>query len=491
MGLKIYNTLARQEEEFKPLSQSHVKMYVCGPTVYDMLHVGNYRGVIFFNLVRRWLEHLGHKVTYVYNYTDVDDKIIKRANEEGKRPDEISAQYIKEYEKDFDALKLTKHEHNPRATEYIDKMVEAIKVLVDKGHAYVIDGEVFFAIGSFKGYGKLSHKKLEELQVGHRVDPDPRKKDPLDFVLWKPSKDGEPSWDSPWGRGRPGWHIECSVMVKTLLGESIDIHGGGIDLIFPHLENEIAQSEAVTGKPFVRTWMHNNFINFGEAKMSKSLGNVVSGRAFLENYHPEILKFLILSVHYRSPLSLADTQIQQAIAALARIYAALSVCEDMLNADNVGALREAPLPNADFKKTLEEADGAFAQAMNSDFNTPAAFAKIFDVVRSFNALLPKAGKPSETLKAQSAVLREFIVSNGELMSLFQEPPAAFLKTLDRILIKEKGLDEGMIEQRIRERIKAREKKDFKTSDAIRDELNGLGIDIKDGIEGTSWEVKKG
>jgi len=485
MALRIYNTLTRKEEEFKPLHPAEVKMYVCGPTVYDVLHVGNFRGVIFFNLVRNWLERLGFKVTYVYNYTDVDDKIINRANKEGKTPEEISAKFIKEFEKDFNALKLTAHDQNPKATEYIEKMVETIQALVQKKKAYIVEGEVFYSVDSFSHYGQLSNKNLEELHVGSRVEPDPRKRNPLDFVLWKPSKEGEPSWASPWGQGRPGWHIECSVMIKALLGESIDIHGGGIDLIFPHHENEIAQSEGETGKPFVRFWMHNNFINFGDTKMSKSLGNVITGRAFLERYHPEIFKYLILSVHYRSPLSLADAQIQQAIAALARIYTALRSADEFQRS----SIKPGKLDKA-FGALLSDAQAEFERSMNSDFNTPSAFAKIFDVVRAYNALLPKSGKATDLLVAQSAALIDFITSNGKLMSLFQEPAAGFLKELDRILIKEKGLDEGMIEQKIQKRIKAREAKDFKTSDKIRNELNALGIDIKDSVSGSSWEVMK-
>jgi len=486
MTLTLYNTLKRKEEPFEPLKKGEVKMYVCGPTVYDVLHVGNFRGVIFFNLVRNWLECLGFKVSYVYNYTDIDDKIINRAKEEKSTPEAVSKKYIAEFEKDFAALKLKAHDYNPKATEFIEKMVEAINVLVDKNKAYVIDGEVFYSVDSFKNYGKLSNKNLEELQAGHRIEVDPRKKNPLDFVLWKSSSEEEPGWDSPWGRGRPGWHIECSVMAKTLLGDSIDIHGGGIDLIFPHHENEIAQSEGASDKPFARYWIHNNFINFGDTKMSKSLGNVIKARDFLERYNVEIFKYLMLSVHYRSPLNLADTQIQQAIAALARIYSAIAIAEEMIGSDQVQATLDS-----EFKKVMDEADTALIEAMNDDFNTPAVLAQIFNVVRIFNAALSKNLKASAELKAQSHVFLDWIKKYGALMSLFEEPAGDFLKNLDQILIDEKGLNPDEINKLIEERNAARKTKDFKRSDQIRNQLAEMGIILQDAPEGTTWEVKKG
>ncbi|HLF18349.1 MAG TPA: cysteine--tRNA ligase [Candidatus Omnitrophota bacterium] len=486
MALKIYNTLKRKEEEFKPLKAGKVTMYVCGPTVYDVLHVGNFRGAVFFNLVRNWLEHGGYKANFAYNYTDIDDKIINRANQEGKSAQEISAMYIREYERDFKALKLRAHDHNPRATDYIQQMIEVIKTLIDKKKAYVIGGEVFYSVDSFKEYGKLSHKNLDELQIGQRVEVDPRKKNPLDFVLWKPSKENEPSWDSPWGRGRPGWHIECSVMAKTLLGDTIDIHGGGIDLIFPHHENEVAQSEGATDKPFVRYWMHNNFVNFGDTKMSKSLGNVVTAREFLNKYNAEIFKYMMLSVHYRSPLSLADAQIQQAVAALARIYSALAAAESLIGAD----VKEGSLDSS-FVKALKESTQQLEEAMDDDFNTPAVFAKIFDVVRAFNALLLKNPKPNPSMKAVAKAFKDWILPYGAMMSLFQESFQEFLRKLDGMLLKQKGLDVKEIEKKFNERNQARAGKDFSKADQLRQELAELGIEIQDALGGSSWQVKKG
>ena len=485
MTLKIYNTLGRKLEDFVPLEQGKVKMYVCGPTVYDLLHVGNFRGAIFFNLVRNWLEHLGYKVDFVYNYTDIDDKIINRAREQGMDPLELSRHFITEFEKDFNALHLKPHEHNPKCTEHMKDMIDFIADLVQKDAAYEIDGSVFYAIDHFKNYGKLSGKDIETLEAGHRVDPDPRKKNPLDFILWKPAKEGEPSWDAPWGPGRPGWHIECSAMNHAYFGDQIDIHGGGIDLTFPHHENEIAQSESHTGKPFAKYWMHNNFINFGDAKMSKSLGNVVKARDFMNQYHPEILKFLMLSVHYRSPLSLAEEQVHQAINGLARIYAALGMA-DAIMAKN---FKDRQADKA-FNQTVTEASEKIEEAMNNDFGTPAVYAALFDVVRAFNATY----KPGKKIDAQSNdrahIFQDFIHKYGDMMALFQEPAAAFLKTLDAILIKEKKIDVAKVENLIAKRNAARAQKDFQTADQCRDELLKMDILVQDGVGGSSWEVKK-
>ena len=457
-------------------------MYVCGPTVYDLLHVGNFRGAIFFNLVRHWLERLGYKVNFVYNYTDIDDKIIKRAQEEGCAPLELSQKYIKGFEKDYARLKLAPHEANPRCTEYIGEMVGFIEELVNQGRAYVIDGSVFYSIDLFESYGGLSGKNIDELQAGHRVDPDPRKKNLLDFILWKPSKEGEPSWDSPWGSGRPGWHIECSCMSRILLGDTIDIHGGGLDLIFPHHENEIAQSQGATGHPLARYWMHNNFIHFGKEKMSKSQGNIVKGRDFMDRYHPEVLKYMILSVHYRSILNLDKIQIDQAIAGITRIYSALAVA---------GQIGFDGVSDEVFVHKLAESDRMIEEALNDDFNTPAMFAAIFDVVRTFNASYEKGKQPDLYVKGRAKVFCEWLKKYGNVMSLFQEPPVEFLRRLDLILMEDKNITAGEIEAMLEERNRAREARDFKKADDIRNKLSNLGILVQDSSEGTSWEVKKG
>lgn len=484
MAIQIYNSQSQKKEAFETLTPGHVKMYVCGPTVYDYLHVGNFRGPIFFNLVRNWLEKSGYKVNFVYNYTDVDDRIIQRAQKENVTSDVISTRYIQEFEKDYASLKLRRHDHNPRVTEFINPIVQFVEGLIKQNKAYAVDGDVYFSVTSFEGYGKLSHKNLEDLASGFRIDVDPRKKHVSDFALWKSSKEGEPSWPSPWGPGRPGWHIECSAMVRGLLGDSIDIHGGGMDLIFPHHENEIAQSEALTGKPFVKYWMHNNMIQFGQAKMSKSLGNIVTGRGFIESYNAEILKFMMLMVHYRSTMDLSDNAISNALTALARIYSALALADRL--AQNAPL---APLP-PELTKAFEDAEAGFTESVNDDFNTAEAMARIFEVIRVFNGVARKPGAVAPAVKAAAQVLGQFIRSKGQLMSLFQEPAEEFLRSLDDMLLKKKELSREAIDQKVQARSDARKNKDFKTSDIIRDELAALGIRIQDGVDGTIWEVDK-
>ncbi len=485
MPLKIYNSLGREKQEFVPLEPGVVKLYVCGPTVYDLLHVGNFRGAIFFNLVRNWLTKSSYDVTFVYNYTDIDDKIINRAHEEGVDPLKLSEQYIEEFEKDFGQLGLVKHDHNPKCSDHIDDMVQFVEGLIERGHAYEVEGSVFYAIDSFKEYGKLSGRNVDELEAGHRVDPDPRKKNALDFILWKPAKEGEPSWYSPWGQGRPGWHLECSAMNKCVHGDQIDIHGGGFDLTFPHHENEIAQSEGLTGKQFAKYWMHNNFINFGDEKMSKSLGNVVKARDFMTTYNPEILKYMMLAVHYRSPLNLSTGHIHQAMAALARIYGAIA------NADDIIA-RSAVKPEEDsaFKGLLDEADQKIHVALDDDFNTPVMMAAIFDIVRSFNEGYKPGKKVSPILAYKADAFTQWIKSWGELGALFGEPALKFLKELDEILIKKKDIDVSEVEGLIQKRNEARANKDFQTADECRDQLLAMDILLQDTPTGTIWEVKK-
>ncbi len=482
MSLVIYNTLGRKKEPFTPISPPHVKLYLCGPTVYDLLHVGNFRGVIFFNLVRNWLTALDYQVTFALNFTDIDDKIIAKANEEGTEPVELSHRYIVEYQKDYQRLQLPPHDINPTCTHHISDMVDFISKLIDKNHAYCVEGSVFFKIKSFSGYGALSGKQLDDLQSGHRVDPDPRKENPLDFILWKPAKEGEPSWDSPWGPGRPGWHIECSAMNHAHFGEQIDIHGGGIDLIFPHHENEIAQSEALTGKPFSKYWMHNNFIRFGDEKMSKSLGNVVKARDFMATYDPEILKYLMLSAHYRSELNFETQQVHHAISALSRIYHALKVAETLSD----------PLAphHPEFSQRLSTADEAITQALNDDFNTPKAFATVFDVIRDFNQLTQTLKRKNKQLHSASALLLQWVRRWGKHMSLFQQPPSDFLTTLDAIIMAIKKVSKEQIQALVDARTLARKEKDFAKSDAIRDELINLGVLIHDLPNETQWEMNK-
>ena len=484
-GLFIYNTISRKKEEFIPQEPGRVKMYVCGPTVYDFLHVGNFFGAIFFNMVRNWLEKKGYEVTFVYNYTDVDDKIINRANKEKVSSSEISEKYIQEFEKDYKTLGLRKHTHNPRVTEFIPQIIQFIQELVEKKKAYVVGGDVYFDVLSFPDYGKLSNKKVEELMAGTRVDINEQKKHVVDFALWKSSKAGEPSWESPWGPGRPGWHIECSCMAHSLLGDTVDIHGGGLDLTFPHHENEIAQSEARSGRQFVRYWMHNNMLIFSNQKMSKSLGNVRTGRSFLEEYNAEILKFMILSSHYRSNVDFSLPQIERAIGNLARFYSSLA---------HALALSQSgqplvPVPKV-FLDALEVADKKFAAALDDDFNTPEVMAALFEVMRIFNQLCRKPGPAKPEQQAISEVYFSWLKKHGELLALFQEEPKSFLKTLDDMILGRRGVERQKIDALVAERKKVREEKNYSRSDEIRDELAKMGILVQDTASGSVWEVDK-
>lgn len=480
----LYNTLTKNKEPFKSIEPNKVKIYLCGPTVYDLLHIGNFRGAIFFNLMRNWLEKIGNDVTFVYNYTDVDDKIIKRANDEGVDSLVISERYIQEFKKDFERLGLVPHDHNPKVTDYIPQIVKFVEKLIENNKAYVVDGEVFYSIENFEDYGKLSGKKLDELEAGQRVEVDQRKKSPYDFVLWKPSKAGEPSWDSPWSKGRPGWHIECSAMIQSLLGETIDIHGGGIDLIFPHHENEIAQGEGATGCKYCNYWVHNNFINFKDQKMSKSLGNVIRGREFMDRYHPEVMKYLMLSSHYRAMLSLSEDKITQTISALARVYSALEQAFDILTEPNITPTK----PIDSFTKLLAQSDEAIAHALNDDFNTVEVMAAIFEVVRTFNAQNFHKKRKDPIAHATIIAFKDWLQEQGKMMALFQEDPKTMLKALNDIMVKEKNIDVAKVEELLTQRNLAREQKDWAKADQYRDQLKEMGVEFQDGAEGTTWRV---
>ncbi len=466
--IRIYNTLSKRKEEFVPLEKGKVRMYVCGPTVYNLIHIGNARPMIVFDTVRRYLEHKGYEVDFVSNFTDVDDKIIKKANEEGVTAEEISKRYIAECKKDMEGMGIRPATVHPLATQEIDGMVEMIGELVDKGYAYEVDGTVYFRTRSFKDYGKLSHKNLDDLQAGMRsllVSGEEEKEDSLDFVLWKPKKEGEPSWDSPWGEGRPGWHIECSVMSKKYLGEQIDIHGGGEDLIFPHHENEIAQSEACSGRTFARYWMHNAFLNIDNKKMSKSLGNFFTVREIGEKYDLQVLRFFMLSAHYRSPLNFSDALMESSKSALERILTA---------AENLRFLA-ARAPRTELSKEEEgklfEAGryrAAFEEAMNDDFNTADGIAAIFDLVKFANT------------NASGQNSREFTEALGnELQEL--------CGILGIVTEKEEEFLDTDIEALIAERQRARKAKNFAQADEIRAELLEKGIVLLDTREGVKWK----
>ena len=470
----LYNSLSKKKEIFEPITPGTVKMYVCGPTVYDLLHVGNFRGLIFFNVLRNWLKHLGYSVNYVYNYTDIDDKIIKKSKEENKLASEISSKFIKEFENDFKLLKISKASHNPKCTDYINDIISFISDLIEKKFAYVRNNNVFFSCKKFSAYGKLSGKNIDDLISGHRITINQDKENPIDFVLWKPSDHGEPGWESPWGRGRPGWHIECSVMANAILGDQIDIHGGGMDLIFPHHENEIAQSESKTGKKFAKYWVHNNFIKFDDQKMSKSLGNIIKARTFMTDYNPEILKYMILSVHYRSPINFSFKQIQQSIISLIKIYTALEQAQNSIKEKN----------NTSNISYFNEEFEIVQTSFNNDINTPIVFAQIFNVIRKFN----NAFKNEKNENIAKEFLAFFSLV-GSILSLFSEKPKKILLELNLILLKEKNISLKQIETEIKKREKFRKEKNYKESDLIRDELLGKGIELKDTIDGTQWSVK--
>ena len=476
--MKVYNTLSGKKEEFVPLEEGKVSMYVCGPTVYNLIHIGNARPMIVFDTVRRYMEHRGYDVNYVSNFTDVDDKIIKKANEEGTDPSVISERYIAECKKDMEALHVKPATTHPKATCEIDGMIEMIRTLIEKGYAYAAaDGTVYYRTGKFASYGKLSHKNLEDLQAGHRdikVTGD-LKEDPFDFVLWKPKKEGEPAWQSPWGEGRPGWHIECSVMSKKYLGDTIDIHAGGEDLIFPHHENEIAQSEAASGKEFAHYWMHNGFLNIDNQKMSKSLGNFFTVREIAQRYDLQVLRFFMLSAHYRSPLNFSAELMEAAKSGLERIHTAaenikrLQKAADAKASDTEAACEKGMSAEEEsLYEVSEQFQKKFEAAMEDDCNTADAVSAVFELVKYINTNVSSDH------------------SSAYLQKLFDR-----LKILCDVLgiqlaLKEEALDAD-IEKLIQERQAARKNKDFARADQIRDELAQMGILLKDTREGVTWK----
>ena len=466
--MKIYNTLTKQKDEFVPLVPGKVSMYVCGPTVYNFIHIGNARPMIVFDTVRRYMEHKGYEVNYVSNFTDVDDKIIAKAIEEGVSAQEISERYIAECKKDMEGMNVKPATVHPKATEEIPGMIRMIGDLIEKGFAYDVNGTVYFRTRKFKEYGKLSHKNLDDLRSGNRsllVTGEDQKEDPLDFVLWKPKKEGEPSWPSPWGDGRPGWHIECSVMAKHYLGEEIDIHAGGEDLVFPHHENEIAQSECCNGKPFARYWMHNAFLNIDNRKMSKSLGNFFTVREISKKYDLQVLRMFMLSAHYRSPLNFSAELMEASKNSLERIVNAVSNLKHLAEAGAEGEM------TPEEQKLLEELasyETKFDEAMDDDFNTADALAAIFEMVRFANT---HAGEGCT--KAFAQAVREKIAELSGVLGLIVE--------------KEEEMLAEDIEKMIQERQAARKARDFKKADAIRDELLRRGIILEDTREGVKWK----
>ena len=466
--MQIYNTLSKRKEEFVPIEPGKVRMYVCGPTVYNLIHIGNARPMIVFDTCRRYMEHKGYEVNYVSNFTDVDDKIIKKANEEGVDPSVISERYIAECKKDMSHMNVKPATTHPKATEEIDGMLQMIQTLIDKGHAYVAkDGTVYFRTRSFKEYGKLSHKNLDDLQGGNRsllVSGEDQKEDSLDFVLWKPKKEGEPYWESPWCNGRPGWHIECSVMSKKYLGEEIDIHAGGEDLVFPHHENEIAQSEAANGKTFAKYWMHNAFLNIDNKKMSKSLGNFFTVRDISEKYDLQVLRFFMLSAHYRSPLNFSAELMEAAKNGYERI---VSCVENLKYLEQNTTLSSATKEEEELIARIQSFEEKFDAAIDDDLNTADALSVIFELVKFANTNA-KAESSKELLQA----LREKIVELSDICGLIVEKDAELL--------------DSEVEALIEERTMARKNKDFARADAIRQELLDKGIVLEDTREGVKW-----
>ncbi len=465
--MRLYNTMSKSKEEFVPLEEGKVKMYVCGPTVYNFIHIGNARPMIVFDTVRRYFEYKGYDVNFVSNFTDVDDKIIKKANEEGVSAEEISKRYIEECKKDMNGMNIEPATTNPLATEEIPGMVDMIQTLIDKGYAYEKNGTVYYRTRQFKDYGKLSHKNLDDLRSGERsllVTGEEEKEDPLDFVLWKPKKEGEPAWPSPWSDGRPGWHIECSEMSKKYLGEQIDIHAGGEDLVFPHHENEIAQSEAANGKEFAKYWLHNAFLNIDNHKMSKSLGNFRTVREISEQYDLQVLRFFMLSAHYRSPLNFSAELMEASKNGLERIVNAADNLKYLLSNAKTDVMTEDE--KAAFEKT-EEFVKDFERAMEDDFNTADAIAAIFDLVKYINTQTDE-----NSSKEYLQNLLDRLVKLADVLGLIVDK-------------KEEVLDEE-IEKLIEERQAARKAKDFARADAIRDELLAKGIILKDTREGVKW-----
>ena len=467
--MKIYDTMTRFKEEFRTIEPGKVRMYVCGPTVYNLIHIGNARPMIFFDTVRRYLEYKGYEVNFVSNFTDVDDKIIKAAVEEGVDASVISERYIAECKKDMAGMNVRPASYHPRATQEIDGMIAMIQDLIDNGHAYVADdGTVYYRVSSFPDYGKLSHKNVEENQAGLRtlkVRGEEAKEDPNDFVLWKPKKEGEPYWESPWCEGRPGWHIECSVMSKKYLGESIDIHGGGEDLVFPHHENEIAQSEAVSGKQFVRYWMHNAFLNIDNIKMSKSLGNFKTVRQISEEYDLQVLRFFMLSAHYRSPLNFSREMMDGAKASLDRILTATDHLRDCLAA---AAERELTAEETAELAAFDALREKFEAAMDDDFNTADAISTVFEMVKRANITVTK-----ESAAAYIRRVKELLEKLLEVLGIHAER-------------KEESLD-ARVEALIKERQTARKEKNYARADEIRAELTAMGILLEDTKEGVKWK----
>jgi len=463
--MKLYNTLTRKKEEFKSIIPRKVKMYVCGPTVYNYFHIGNGRTFVVFDTIRRYFQYRGYEVDFVQNFTDIDDKMINKANDEKTTVKEIGDRYIKEYYKDADSLNIKRATVNPRATEYISDIINFVEQLIIKGYAYEVEGDVYFSTKKVDSYGKLSGQNLDDLQAGARISVDERKKDPMDFAIWKMQKPGEPAWESPWGMGRPGWHIECSCMVKKLLGDTIDIHAGGMDLSFPHHENEIAQSEALTGQPFANYWLHSAFVNINNQKMSKSLNNFFTAREILKEYDADVVRFLMLSAHYRIQLNFSKDLLDSAKASMERLYNTVGNLENLLN-----EITRVEMSNeeVDYLSSLNKYRAKYIEKMDDDFNTADAISVLFELSKDVNTNITISSSKELAIKAL-----ELIRELGEPLGILQKSTKASL--------------EDEIEVLIQERQDARKNKNFALADKIRDDLKSRGIVLEDTTSGVRWK----
>ena len=481
MSLRIFNTMTGKKEIFEPLESGKVRMYVCGPTVYDACHIGHARSVVVFDVIARYLKAIGYQVTYVRNFTDVDDKIIDKAHQLEISPKSVAEKYIQEFYDDMDALNVERATIEPRATDHIESMIQFIERLIDAGFAYRVDGDIYYSVEKFEEYGKLSGRKLEEMEAGARIDIDERKRNPFDFVLWKSAKPGEPNWESPWGMGRPGWHIECSVMSSQYLGETFDIHGGGKDLCFPHHENEIAQSESISKKPFVRYWVHNGFVNINQEKMSKSLGNFLMIKDVLKTYHPEVVRLFLLSNHYRSPIDFTQKAMEEARTGLDKMYALL--------------LRAGR--NIDFERLHEVAPGdgfqQFCEAMNDDFNSAKGIGIIFDTVHKVNRILDQyenqllfSNQVMENMQNDLSDIRKI----GSILGILLENPEEYFNNKQKQVLEQKSIDPDMISRLVEERDAARKAKDWKKADQIRNQLVEMDVTLEDRPNGTVWKINQ-
>lgn len=486
MSIRLYNTLTRTKEPLHPLEEGHVKLYVCGITSYDYCHIGHARSALVFDMVVRYLRHRGYKVTFVRNFTDIDDKIINRANEQGIDSASLALRFINEFYTDMDALGTLRPDIEPKATEHIGEMIALIQELIDRGMAYPANGDVYFRVEQFHGYGQLSGRGLEDMQAGARVEVNEKKQHPMDFVLWKGAKPGEPKWKSPWGDGRPGWHIECSAMSRKYLGDTFDIHGGGKDLVFPHHENEIAQSCGASGKPFAKMWMHHGFVTIKDEKMSKSLGNFLTIRDVLKQYEPEVLRLFIFSTQYRNPLDFTETALQDAVAGLARMYECLARVDALADGgDGTSVIAEKE------RQELQSLTERFHRAMDNDFNTAQALAHLFEAVKSINKALRLL--PDTPTAEDVTLLRDTATTFRQLagvLGLVRQNPAEIVARNKAKVLANIDLSEAAINELIAKRNQARATKDWATSDAVRDQLLAHNIVLKDSPEGTTWEVKK-